>query len=208
MLQMNTCGAVDGIRMYPGTMTVSAMDIIDKRVAEKFAAFAEEQNPALVHEALDLIEAAERDVSIGDAAAREQAIRRRLDFFAGLDRHIDSRWDPKAVPVRGATPPLTHGIVYSTGEVDPASIPDPVVRAEYEQALKASKDYAKWYDVQFQLRRIDERAMRFVELFLAERYTNSEKDRYEFEALLATSPVSELRKERLQALGPPDAKND
>ena len=47
--------------------------------------------------------------------------------------------------------------------------------------------------------RIEERAMRFVELLLAETDTNSEEDRQEFEELLAASPVDEPRKERLRA---------
>jgi hypothetical protein len=178
------------------------MNITDKQLAEKFAAFEKEQDPRLVHEALDLIEAAERDVPADDTAARKQALSRRLRFCAALDRNIDPQWDSKNLPVKGATPPVTHGIVYSSGEVDPATIPDPDVRAEYVQALKASKNYEKWYDVQFQLRRIDERAMRFVERLLADRYTGSPADRQEFEELLAGSPISQLRKEGLRALMP------
>ena len=155
------------------------MNITDKQVVEKFASFEKEQDITLVHEALDLIEAAEREVPADDRAASKQVLLRRLRFFAALDRNIDLQWDSKNMPVKGVTPPLTHGIVYPSGEVDPATIPDPVVRAEYKRALQASKDYEKWYDVQFQLRRIDERAMRFVELFLAERYIDSPADRQE-----------------------------
>lgn len=182
------------------------MDLTDKQVTEKFAAFEKEQDPTLVHEALNLIEAAERDMPAGDAAARKQALSRRLRFFAALDRYIDPMWDPEDIPVKGVAPPLSHGPVYGSGEVDPATIPDPAVRAEYERALKASKDYEKRYDVQLQLRRIDERAMRFVERFLAERYTNSE-DRQEFEELLSASPVNDLRKEKLRALVPKPGDN-
>src|SRR5262249_23929010 len=181
------------------------MDITDKRVAEKFAAFEKEQDPTLVHEALEMIEAAERRVSAGDTTERKQALSQRLSFFAALDRSIDPMWDPKDIPVKGAAPPLTHGIVYPSGEVDPATIPDLAVRAEYEQALKASKDREKRYDVQFQLRRIDERAMRFVERLLAERHMNSKEDRQELEELLAASPVNEQRKERLRDLIPKHA---
>ncbi|OKH47518.1 hypothetical protein NIES30_13760 [Phormidium tenue NIES-30] len=181
---------------------LGVMDVTDRQIAENFAAFEADQNPAPIYDALDLIEAAERDLQIGDTAARQQAIARRLRFFAALDQAIDPAWDPERLPIRGVAPPSTTGIVYSSGEVDPATIPDPTVRAEYERALKASKDYERWYDVQFQLRQIDERAMRFVELFLAERYTRSGEDRQEFEALLAASPVSLLRQERLRAIAP------
>jgi hypothetical protein len=182
--------------------TLSAVDLTDKQVTEKFAAFEKDQDPTLMHEALDLIEAAERDVPAGDTAARKQALSRRLRFFAALDRNIDPKWDSKNMPVKGVTPPITRGIVYPSGEVDPSTIPDPAVRAEYERALKANKDYEKRYDVQFQLRRIDERAMRFVERLLAERYTESLADRQEFEELLAASSVSEARKEQIRALVP------
>ena len=178
------------------------MDFTDKQVTEKFAAFEKEQDPTLVHEALDLIEAAERGVSAGDTAARKQALSRRLCFFAALDRNTDPMWDPKDVPVKGVPPPLSHGKVYGSGEVDPATIPDSEVRAQYVQALKANKDDYQRYFVQLQLRRIDERAMRFVERLLADSYTNSEGDRQEFEELLAASPVNDLRKERLRALMP------
>jgi hypothetical protein len=44
--------------------------------------------------------------------------------------------------------------------------------------------------------------MRFVELFLAEKYTHSAADRQEFEALLAASSVNVWRKERLRAIAP------
>lgn len=182
--------------------TESTMDLIVQRVAERFADFEKGRDPTLVHEALDTIEAAERDMPVGDAAARKQALLRRLRFFAALDRNVDPQWDSMKVPVKGATPPVIHGIVYSSGEVDPSTIPDPAVRAEYERALKASKDYEKWCDVQFQLRQIDERAMRFVGRLLAERYTNSEGDKQEFDGLLAASPVNEQRKERLRGLMP------
>lgn len=178
--------------------TESTMDLVDKAVAEKFAAFDKAQDPALMYEALDAVEAAERDAAAEDAEARRRAVSRWLRFMAMLDRVIDPKWDAKNVPVKAVPPPSTDGAVYSSGEVDPATISDPAVRAGYEQELKDSRDYEKWYGVQFQLRRIDERAMRFVEWLLAERYTNSEEDRREFEELLAASPVNDQRKEKLR----------
>jgi hypothetical protein len=187
--------------------TLSIMDFIDNQVTEKFVAFEKGQDATLVHEALDLIEAAERNVPVGDTVARKQAIARRLQFFAALDRNIDPQWDANALPVKGATPPLTHGIVYSSGEVDPTTIPDLSVRAKYEQALKTSKDYAKRYDIQLQLRQIDDRAVRFVKLFLSEKYTQSLADQQEFEELLASSCVSAARKKQLRSFMPTSAQD-
>lgn len=166
-------------------------------MADKLAEFGKEQDPTRVYEALEAIEAAERSIS---AAERSQALSRRLRFLAALDRQMDPGWDPENAPVRGVPPPPTHGMVYGTGEVDPATISDPAVRTEYERALQVSKDRARWYDVQFQLRRIDERATRFVERFVAERYTRSSADRLELEALLAAAPVGGARRKRLRAL--------
>ena len=180
----------------------SRMDFTDKQVAEKLATFEKEQDPTLLHESLDLIEAAERGISTGDTAARKQAVSRRLHFFEALDRNIDPTWNPEDIPPHGVPPPLSHGAVYGSGEVDPATIPDPVMRAEYERALKASKENEKRYDVQFQLRRISERAMRFVERFLAEKYSNSQADRQELEELLSGAPISDLRKKQLRSFFP------
>ena len=49
------------------------MDLTDKQVTEKFAAFEKNQDPTLVHEALDMIEATERDIP---AETRRHASRR------------------------------------------------------------------------------------------------------------------------------------
>src|SRR5450759_138617 len=144
------------------------MDLTDKRVVEKFAAFEKEQEPALVQEALEAIEVAEQGAPAGDPAARKRGLSYWLRFFAELDRHINLQWDPKDVPVTGVIPPPSHGVVYPSG-VDPLAIPDPAVRAKYEQALKASKDKADRYRVQLQLRRIGERAMAAAGRLLAER---------------------------------------
>jgi len=176
------------------------MDVTGRRVTRKFAAFAKEQDPTRVLEALDAVAAAQRDLPDADVAARQRAVSQWLLFFTALDRHIDPQWDQTKVPVKGTAPPPTHGVVFPSGEVDPATIPDPVARAEYERALNISKDYRAWYGVQFQLRRIEENATRLVKLLLAERYTNSEEDTREFERLLAESTVNEQRRERLRAL--------
>ena len=179
----------------------SSMDSIDQRMIEKFAEFEKKRDPVFVYEILDSVEAAESTMPVGDVAARNLAVSRRLRFFAALDRNIDPRWNPKDVPPHGVPPPPGwHGMVYSSGEVDPAAIPDPEVRARYVQALKANKDAQQRYSIQLQLRRIDERAMRFFERFLNDRYPDTARDRQEFEELLAASPVNEMRKERLRAL--------
>jgi hypothetical protein len=103
--------------------------------------------------------------------------------------------------VTGVIPPPSHGIAYPSG-VSPSAISDPVARAEYEQALKASKDHAERYRVQLLLRRIDERATAAVERLLGEKYAGSREDWQEFEEILASAQMSDVRIQRLRSFMP------
>jgi hypothetical protein len=176
------------------------MDSVDQQVNEKFAEFEEKRDPASVYEALGLIEAAEAPMPLADTAARKVAVSRRLGFFAALDKYIDPTWDSTDVPVQGVLAPMPHGMVYGSGEVDPETIPDPALRAQYVEDLKANKDENRRFFVQSQLRSIDERAMRFFERLLADRYRDSDADRTEFEELLGAAQLSDARKAQLRAL--------
>jgi hypothetical protein len=176
------------------------MNSLDQRMTETVAEFEKKRDPTLLYEILDSLQAAEAAIPVGDTAARKLAVTRRLRFFEVLDRSLDPTWNQNNPPPQGVPPPPVHGIVYSSGEVDPASIPDPEERARYVQALKANKDARRQYSVQFDLRRIDERAMLFFGRFLTDRYNESEHDRTEFEGLLAASAVNEARKAQLRAL--------
>ncbi len=176
------------------------MELTDEQMTDKLDEFEQDRDPVRLYEALDLVEAAERNVRTDDVAASRHAVARRLRFLAALDRSIDPTWDPARRPVKGVPPPSDDVVVFPSGEVDPSTIADPAVRAEYERALKANKDERKRYDIQFQLRRIDERAMHFLARFLSERYSGSKRDRQEFEDALSRIPLTEHRKERLRAL--------
>jgi hypothetical protein len=180
---------------------VSTIDPTDAQVADKLAAFEQVRDPVLLYEALDLIEAAERDVRADDAAVAQQAFARRLRFLDALDRFIDPTWDPARPPVKGVPPPADYGgVVFPSGEVDPLAIADPAVRAEYERALKANKNDRKAWDIQFQLRQIDERAMHHLARFVGEMGSQSGEVRRSFEDALARIPLTGPRKTRVQAL--------
>jgi len=181
------------------------MDSTDQRVAEKFAAFDNDQDPTRIEEAFKIVEDANRDVMPGDRAARKEGLLRWLRFLAALDREIDPNFGPLDTAVPGAPPPPVHGPVQPSGEVDPATIPDPVARAEYVRALQASREKHRRFFVQTQLRRIDERAMLFVKVFLASNYTSSEADRQEMEGLFSAAPVNDSQKERLRSVMPGQA---
>jgi hypothetical protein len=170
------------------------MSVIDQLIADTFAVFEKERDPAPLYEVLDSMEAAEARIAAEDVLARKQAILHRLHFFALLDQAIDSAWSAQDIPAQGVPPPSTHGVIFSSGEVDPKSIPDPEERARYMQALKANKEAQQEYYVQMQLRRIDERAMRCIGQLL------DELENHELEPLLAASRVDPARASRVRAL--------
>ena len=189
-----------GLSAFQLSQAEKTMDSLNQQIIEKFREFEKKQDPDLISQLLDSIEASEVNIPAGDAVARDLAVSRRLHFLAALDRSIDPAWNSKDVPPQGVPPPAQHGMVYSSGQVDPETIPDPEVRAHYVQALKANKDARRRYSVQLELRRIDDRATRFAERFLADRFGNSAQDRQVLEHLLAVSPVNETRKQRLREL--------
>jgi hypothetical protein len=178
------------------------MDSTEKRVAEKLSAFDSDQDPTRIEEAFKLVEDANRDVTPGDRTARKKGLRRWLRFLAALDREIDPNLVHPETAVPGAPLPPVHGPVMASGEVDPATIPDPVARAAYVRALQESKEKHRHFFAQTQLRRIDDKAMLFVKVFLASNYTSSEADRQEMEGLFSQPPLSEPRRERLRAVRP------
>ncbi len=168
------------------------MDLLDKAVTQKLLEFENEQEPALLQEALKMIEQAEhREV------AHKGGLVRWLLFFTTLDRNSEPHWDPGTIPVTGEIPPPTYDIAYPSG-VDPSVIAEPAIRTEYEQALKAGKEYAESYRVQLLLRSIDARATAFFRQWLKEAYAASPADWHKFESLIAASPINELRKEHLR----------
>jgi len=177
------------------------MESTDQQMTEKLADFEKRRDPDVLYQALESIEAAEAAVPVGDVAARKLAVSRRLQFFGALDRFIDPAWNEQNVPPQGVPPPAGwNGMVYSSGEVDPEKISDPEVRTKYVQALKDNKAAQQRYSAQLQLRRIQDRAMLLFGRFINDKFTASERDRQEFEQLLAASPVSGARKEALRAL--------
>jgi len=192
----------------PAGWTEDGMDAINQQVTAYFSQFRKAQDPMLALKALETIEAAVRDKPIGDVAAFQQAVARWLNFFKLLDRFIDPNWDSRHAPPMGVPPPRHHGMVRGSGEVDPETIPDPKVRAQYVLDLQANNEAHHHFFTQLQLRRTDERAMRFLKPLLMYGFAGAEGGRQIFEAMLAASPVNAERKKRLRALASDDAPAD
>jgi len=179
----------------------------DKQFDEKIAAFEREREPAFLKEALEMIQAQAQRQAGSDSSGRTQMFIRWLRFLAVLDHAIDPLWRAEDQPVTGLVPPPVKGMIYPSG-VDPAAIPDPGVRAEYESTLKASKDHAENYLIQEQLRRIDGCAMDEIEKTLGAWSPLRPADCQELAALatasattsMAESSINAERLARLQAI--------
>ena len=175
-----------------------AMDTIETRMTTRFVAFEHEQDPALVQASLDELAASQNALATSDADVAG-AYARWLRFLEGLDSALDPHWQARKPPVQGVPLPTTHGVVYPSREVDPASIADPTERARYVAALRASLDAVKRYGAQLQLRRIAAQARALVQLFFGPIAAASPAARERFEQQLAASSMSAQFKQQLRA---------
>lgn len=173
------------------------MATIDAGLTRTLEAFDSRQDPALLDKAIRLVEQAAQT-----APGWSGPLAQWLQLLATLDRHIDSGWDPDDVPVTASIPPPSSNGKAGFSGIDPAAIDDTAARAQYEQALKASKDHAERYRVQHELRRIDADAMHAVETLARDRWTDSPENRKAFYDAVAAASVSESRKQRLRDLMP------
>lgn len=193
LLVIGNIAAADG-----ETVKGKTMDTIESRMATRLIAFEHEQDAALLQDSLDELAAMPVASLAGgfDAAAFAHWLR----FFESLDTAIEPGWKPGSAPAAGVPLPAQHGVVYPSGDVDPATITDSAERARYEAAQRANRDAVKRYDAQLQLRRIEADAMRRVELSFGPFATASPADRQRLVQQIAASRASENRKQRLQAI--------
>jgi hypothetical protein len=172
-----------------------------RRLTAMLEAFEREPEPDRARRALDLVDEIERKAEPSDPAARRDALSARLELLAAVDRHLDPDWDPDEKPVRGAPPPPSHqGPVRGSGEVDPETIADPAERAAYVRTLEERRLHAEWWDAQFQLRRLEERALRFAEHFLTGRYGDPAEARRELDEVLSIVPLGDALAARLRSV--------
>lgn len=118
-------------------------------------------------------------------------------ILAALDRSLDASFSIDDAPPRTAAPPDIGQGDLPPG-IDPAEIEDPLVRMLYEDAIRKNRAKAARYQSQTLLRRLDARATRNVELFLALAFTHSRENREALFAVLDESGLSESRKAALK----------
>jgi hypothetical protein len=189
--------SLSALQVAHGADRDNAMDPAEK-VAEMFAAFDKHQDPGFVYQALDIVETVQRETAGGNREACARTLALSLSFLAALDRRIDTTWNAKDTPIRPVPPPIPGALVTASGEIDPASIPDPKTREHYEQELAVSKQTMVNYNAQFQLRRIDERATIYLRQFVPGCYSRSRADQSEIDNLIDASPLSAARKKFLR----------
>ena len=174
------------------------MDPIEKNISDLFAAFASEENPDLLQVALNEVENVQRYARAEDRDACRRGLSLLLTFVAGLDQHIDPAWDPKKVPLTRVPPPEPYIPTTANGEIDPAEITDPELRARYEQQLRENRDEVKRYHVQHQLRRLAERASDDFKLFGERCFNGSSAEWREFQAFIDSASLTDARRRSIR----------
>jgi hypothetical protein len=170
---------------------------VGQRIAERLEAFERDRDSQALDAALRIVEA-DLVMAATDPGRRKLVVEQWLRVLAALDRHLDPSWDPQDVPLVSLIPPPAGGVTYPSG-VDPAAIPDPAVRREYEHALREARSKADAYRFQLELRRIDERAMEGLARFLADSYRDAETSRDELGPTLAGESLETPLQPRLEA---------
>jgi hypothetical protein len=170
---------------------------VEQRIADRLEAFERARDTLALSAAVSLLEA-DLATAATDPGQRKFVVEQWLRVLAALDRHLDPSWNPQDVPQVSLTPPPAGGVTFPSG-VDPAAIPDPAARREYEQALQEARNKADAYRFQLELRRADERAMAGLARFLADSYRDAETSRDELGPILAGASPGTPRHARLEA---------
>ncbi len=141
-----------------------------------------------------------------EAQLRHRTVKLWLGILAAIDRSLDPKFDPNDLPEESITPPPSGAIEYPSA-IDPSAIRDPVVRAQYEKALKENSQKAEHYRLQTKLRRLNPHATVDVDRFLTNYYTDSAADHADLESLLGELKLSSWRRQHLRSLVRKRAKN-
>jgi hypothetical protein len=190
-------GVVTGQSHPPGERS-SSMQTIQQRVAKHLAAFKENHNPDDLAEATDLLDTLQPETS-ASPAQRQRFRTEKLQLELGLLGQIDSSLDPtfnfNSPPSLNVSPPPETGL---PSGVDPASIADPRLRAEYEQEIKANQQKTQKYAFQMKLHQLDRRVTAQIETHLAITYSTNPDDFMELDKLIDDSYITVIHRAMLK----------
>lgn len=183
------------------TMTTNKkhLEEVRKRTQE-FETELESERLREAYMALENVNLAAEQDPLARARTRSSVLVSWLHILRILDNGIDPTFDPHDVPLLLVQPPpLPGGIVLRPG-ADPAKIPDPATRAQYEKAIADNRAKADRYRLQIELRRLDERVTPRVEAFIHDSYTASRRDQEELKLAIDQSLTLPARKAALSKL--------
>jgi hypothetical protein len=167
----------------------------EERLTARLAEFEAAPSPATLDAAFEAVQA-----DSADPQAPMRVAARWLRFFTALDAAIDPQWKAGAWPSREVPLPSVHGNVAPSGEIDPATIPDPIERERYERAVQATAQASRHYDTQQRLRRVTAQAEKLVDRWIDTTASASAAHRQACEQLLAASAMPDARRQRWQAV--------
>jgi len=127
-----------------------------------------------------------------------------LRLLHTLDQNLDPAFDPADVPATKVQPPPIPGGGVPPPGADPATIPDPKARAEYQKAVAANRAKAENYRLQNLLRQMDERIAPRAEGFIRTAFAPDAADRAEVAAAVGAVVKNAARKAKLLKLVTPD----
>ncbi len=127
---------------------------------------------------------------------RRKGTERFFRAWQRLENAIDEDWDPNDIPELNVSPPKGIGIPGIPG-MSPELIKDPVLRAEYENAIEENRKKIKIRNEQLKLRNIKKMYFRIVEKYMIGTYSLTPYANDELKQYLEKYKIDEKTKARI-----------
>jgi hypothetical protein len=180
-----------------GNSKVRNMDVLKVEVPRLLRAFQEKNDIGGLKKAVELMETLEISPT-APSAERETFYALKLQTLLmawnQLDAKVVPNFDFSDVPEMSVAPPAASGL---PAGVDPSSIKDPDTRLEYEKQLVANRAKTVTYNLQSDLREVDQTLAELFRMQLASRVTWN--TRAGFETLIDNTIRSKARADALKA---------
>jgi hypothetical protein len=122
-----------------------------------------------------------------------------FQILAAIDGNLDPDFDENDPPPENVIPPRSGDVAYPSS-VNPKSITDPAVRAEYEKMREVNSLQTVRFSLQLRLHRMEPRVTENVDRFVLQYFTDSADDQEELEGLLRGAKLSDARQEHFKDL--------
>lgn len=152
---------------------------IEHKLTELFKAFRDTGSLDALSEALALTDALAAGDAMspeGEERSRTERSRAYLKVLGAAESKIIPNFDFRDLPSLATSPPPATGL---PAGVDPVSIADPRLRAEYEQSVAADREKVAHFAFQKKLLKLSRKIAGRLEAFLNTEYSGMELDRME-----------------------------